>query len=66
MKDGWSKKFKGNERGGAHIYTHPDALDGRAIVVNGHGVSFNGASYDNLDTAKAVALSLTRPERGTP
>lgn len=64
MKDGWSKKFKGNERGGAHIYTHPDVLDGRAIVVNGHGISFNGASCDSLDTAKAAALSRPQSERG--
>ena len=28
--DGWKKKYKGSERGGANIYIHPDAA--------GHGV----------------------------
>lgn len=54
--DGWKKKFKGSEWGGAKIYTHPDAIDGRAIVVNGHGVTFNGKRYPDLESAKAAAL----------
>jgi hypothetical protein len=56
--DGWKRKFKGSEHGGAYIYTHPNALDGRAIVVNGHGVTFNGETYESLEAAKAAALSL--------
>ncbi|MAZ17913.1 MAG: hypothetical protein CL535_16485 [Ahrensia sp.] len=65
LKDGWTKKFKGDERGGAWIYTHPDAFDGRAIVVNGSGVRFNGMWLDSLDEAKRVALTApTQVEAG--
>lgn len=55
MKDGWIKKIRGT----AIIYTHPDAFDGRAIVVNTYGILFNGIEYATLADAKASALSST-------
>lgn len=57
VKRSWKKKFKGDDRGGAWIYTHPDARDGRAVVVNGYGASFNGQHYSTLEDAQAAALS---------
>lgn len=51
-QDGWTKKSKGN----AKIYTHPDAFEGRAIVENSWGVSFNGVRYASVDEAKDAAL----------
>lgn len=51
-KDGWTKKSKGN----AKIYTHPDAFEGRAIVENSWGVSFNGVTYPTVEKAKDAAL----------
>lgn len=56
---GWRKKFKGTERGGAYIHTHPNAIDGRAIVENHHGISFNGVRYPSIEQAKLAALSPT-------
>ncbi len=50
----WRKKFKGSERGGAHIHTHPDVE--RAIVVNHHGITFDGRNYPSLEAAKTAAL----------
>ena len=55
-KDGWSKRFKGAERGGAWIYTHAKAIDGRAIVVNHAGIAFNGVRYRTLEDAKRAAI----------
>ncbi|XKM40362.1 hypothetical protein A4U53_031010 [Rhizobium ruizarguesonis] len=55
--DGWKKKFKGSDQGGARIYTHADALDGRAIVENHNGIWFNGKRFLFLDDAKRAALS---------
>lgn len=52
IDDGWTKKSKGN----AKIYTHPDAKDGRAVVQNHWGISFNGKMFDSLFEAKAAAL----------
>lgn len=54
----WTKKRKG----AAVIWTHPEAKDGRAIVVNHYGVRFNGRNYSSLEIAKAVALRRGRPE----
>ncbi len=51
---GWKKKFKGTERGGAHIHTHPDVE--RAIVENHRGITYDGQSYSSLEAAKAAAL----------
>jgi hypothetical protein len=51
---GWRRKFKGSDRGGAHIHTHPDVE--RAIVVNHNGITFDCRSYASLDAAKAAAL----------
>ncbi|MBX5010864.1 hypothetical protein HJB67_12955 [Rhizobium lentis] len=59
--DGWAKKFKGNESGGAKIYTHPDALDGRAIVENHNGVWFNGRRFLFVEDAKRAALAHLKP-----
>jgi len=58
MNGGWTKKIKGC----AVIYTHPDALYGRAIVVNMYGISFNGVEYATLAEAKTSALSSTDRE----
>jgi hypothetical protein len=54
-RDGWTRKFKGTERGGAHIHTHPSLA--RAIVVNHNGVSYAGAEFRDLESAKIHALS---------
>lgn len=63
---GWKKKFKGSERGGAHIHTHPDV--DRAIVENHLGITYDGKSYPSLDAAKAAALKVhaTTSEQGRP
>ena len=50
--DGWTKKSKGN----AKVYTHPGVPDGRAIVENHWGVTFNGVKYPSVDLAKIAAL----------
>lgn len=52
--DGWKKKYKGSERGGANIYIHPDAK--RAIVHNHLGITWAGQRYETLAEAKAAAL----------
>lgn len=62
-KDGWTRKFKGNERGGAHIHIYPGLT--RGIVVNHHGVFFDGAEFTNLESAKAHALSTLPPSPTT-
>lgn len=54
MSNGWIKKFKGNERGGAFIYTHPSLT--RAIVENQHGVRYDGQEYPSVSAAKHAAL----------
>jgi hypothetical protein len=51
----WTKRFKGSERGGAYIHTHPDV--DRAIVENHNGITYAGHSYVSLDAAKAAALN---------
>lgn len=63
----WKRKFKGSERGGAYIHTHPDVE--RAVVENHHGINYNGQSYPSLDAAMAAALKgdiiAPEPSRGT-
>jgi hypothetical protein len=49
----WSKTRKGT----AKIYTHPDAVDGRAVVENHWGISFNGKMYATVSAAMKAALS---------
>lgn len=56
--EGWTKK----RRGTAIIYTHPHAYDGRAVVSNSWGVTFNGKQYDTVDDAKADALAAASTE----
>jgi hypothetical protein len=60
MRDGWMKKIKGS----AIIHTHPNALDGRAIVVTIYGIRFNGDDYATLAEAKAAALTSPHQEPG--
>ena len=56
MTNKWEKKFKGNQNGGAWIYTHPDTFESRAVVHNHNGYSFNGVFFDSLKEAKDYAL----------
>lgn len=65
MTDGWKKKFKGDKcRGGAFIYNHPCAIDGRAIVENGYGFAFNGENFPSLaDAKRAALLTLDNPNQ---
>lgn len=59
QQGGWRKKFKGSRaRVGAWIHTHPDAIDGRAVVHSHLGISFNGEWYGTLEQAKSAALDL--------
>jgi len=62
-KDGWTRKFKGNENGGARIYIHPDALDSRAIVENQNGIWFNGKQFFFIEDAKRAALAHLQVSR---
>lgn len=55
---GWTREFKGSERGGAWIFRHPEVP--RAIVMNHHGVSFNGQRYASLEDAGRAALTGAR------
>lgn len=57
-EDGWTVKRKGYPRVGAKIHTHPDAFEGRAIVENHWGISFNGKMYQSLSAAKLAALQV--------
>lgn len=50
---GWTKK----RRGCSVIHTHPEAIEGRAIVVNYRGTIFNGQRFETLGAAKAAALA---------
>lgn len=59
MRDGWTKKTKGN----AKIYTHPQVFENRAVVENFNGVTFHGQSYRSVSDAKAAALSYTPEEK---
>lgn len=63
--DGWTKKFKGDHRGGAWIYTHPDAFEFRGIIHNHHGFRFNGIFYGSLQEAKEVALTHAYSQTST-
>jgi len=61
MTDHWKKKSKGN----AKVYTHPEAREGRAVVVNHYGVFFNGETFASLNEAKEAACSTSSDSRMT-
>lgn len=56
IASGWNRRFKGSDsRGGAWIWTHADAKEGRAIVQNHHGFSFAGNTYPDFASAARAA-----------